>query len=231
MKKIFIFVILILCFIIFNNNSGFNDDYYINILNKFTYYDENNNKIDHFKEEIYEQKDVINYIDKNDIVLELGGRYGTVSVTVSYVQKNSGNLVVVEPDKTIINALKNNKLRNNANFTILNKYISNETKKIIYDSYGTRTVKEDFGDTDNKITYDEFKKQFPLKFNVLIADCEGCFCDFINIMGDDINNYNKILLEADQKNICEYNKVLEKLQKIGFRIVKNEDDVRYVLLK
>ena len=34
---------------------------------------------------------------------------------------------------------------------------------------------------------------YPLKFNVLVADCEGCLCEFIDIIKDDINLYDKIL--------------------------------------
>ena len=200
------------------------------ILNKFEYYNEKNEKIDHFKEEIDEQKDALEFINENDIVLELGGRYGTVSTVIAYKQNNNGNLIVIEPDKSIINALKKNKERNGAKFTILNKYISNDNKKLIIDGYATRTVKETFSE-DNKITYSEFKKQFPLKFNVLVGDCEGCLCDFINIIGDDINNYNKILFEADQKHMCDYQILIQKLQNNGFKIIKNVDDFRYVLIK
>ena len=30
------------------------------------------------------------------------------------------------------------------------------------------------------ISYQDFKKQFPLNFNVLVADCEGCF--YVNLL-------------------------------------------------
>ena len=95
-----------------------------NILSKFVYYDENNNKINNLEVEFEEQVDAFKYINEDDIVLELGGRYGTVSTAISYIQKHNGNLVVMEPDSNIINALEQNKIRNNANFTIINKYIS-----------------------------------------------------------------------------------------------------------
>jgi hypothetical protein len=66
---------------------------------------------------------------------------------------------------------------------------------------------------------------------VLVADCESCLCDFIKDMGNDINNYNKILLEADFKNLCDYYKLIESLTSMGFKIVKNHDNFRYVLIK
>jgi hypothetical protein len=86
---------------------------------------------------------------------------------------------------------------------------------------------------NNKITYEDFKKEYPLKFNVLVGDCEGCLCDFIKIMGNDINNYNKILFEADQENLCNYKILLEYLQDKGFKIIKEHYNqvFRYVLIK
>jgi FkbM family methyltransferase len=201
-------------------------------LKKFKYYDENDKLINHFEFEIDEQLDAITYLTSDDVVLELGGRYGTVSVTISHIQNNSGNLVVIEPDTRIINSLIKNKELNRANFTILNKYISNKSKKMITDGYGTRMVNNDSeNESNNMITYEEFKREYPLKFNVLVADCESCLCDFIKDMGNDINNYNKILLEADFKDLCDYNKLIESLKSIGFKIVKNDGDFRYVLIK
>jgi quinolinate synthetase A subunit len=79
----------------------------------------------------------------------------------------------------------------------------------------------------------EFKKQYPYKFNVLIADCEGCLYDFINMLGNDLNNYNKILFEADQEHICDYNKIIDILQKNGFKLVNKRFNVvnRYYFKK
>jgi len=229
MNKLLIITIILFIFIKYSKSNLTSD----NILNKFKYYDENGKKIDHLKNELDEQLDALEYIEPTDIVLELGGRYGTVSTVIAYKQNNNGNLIVIEPDKQIINSLENNKKINNANFTIINKYISNDDKKLILDGYGTKLVKETFSNEVSKITYNDFKKQYPLKFNVLIADCEGCLCDFIKIIGDDINNYNKILFEADQKELCNYEILLNDLKNKGFKIIKkNYNEIfRYVLLK
>ena len=51
------------------------------------------------------------------------------------------------------------------------------------------------------------------------------------MIGNDINNYRKILLEADQVHICNYKKILKVLKKNGFKIIKNDKDFRYVLMK
>jgi FkbM family methyltransferase len=231
---VLLLVLLIILLIILTTffSSRFTEVNQQEILKKFKYHDENGKLINHLELEIDEQLDALTYLTSDDVVLELGGRYGSVSVTIAHIQNNNGNLVVIEPDTKIINALIKNKENNNANFTVVNKYISNKPKKMIDDSYGTRMVNSEAeNDSTNMITYDDFKKKYPLKFNVLVADCESCLCDFINDMGDDINNYNKILIEADFKELCEYDKLINFLVSKGFKIVNNNNNFRYVLIK
>lgn len=52
-------------------------------MNIFQFYDEYNIKIDHFSKERSEQELAYKYVKKNDIVLELGARYGTVSCAIN----------------------------------------------------------------------------------------------------------------------------------------------------
>jgi len=47
------------------------------------FFDENNKIINHQELEAEEQKLSEKYIEENDIVLELGARYGTVSCTIN----------------------------------------------------------------------------------------------------------------------------------------------------
>jgi FkbM family methyltransferase len=229
MKTIIVFILILLIWVYISRSrfSSSSD----HILKTFNILDDSGKKINNLEIEIHEQRDALQYIEPSDIVLQLGARFGSVSIAVAYKQKNSGNLVVVEPDTSIIPALTKNKNLNNSNFIIVNKYISNESKKMIYDGYATKLTKENSAGDSLQITYDQFKKEYPFKFNVLIADCEGCLCDFIDALGDDINNYNKILFEADQKDVCSYENLVLKLKNLGFKVVKNDDNFRYVMLK
>ena len=126
-------LIIILLILIYLVKPPSKSESFISI-NDFKYYDENNNLIDNTKEEIDEQLMSIEYIEPNDIVLELGARYGTVSVVTSKIVENNGKLVSVEPDSSIINALEKNREYNNAKFEILNKIITNTPKKLILQS-------------------------------------------------------------------------------------------------
>jgi FkbM family methyltransferase len=244
-NKLFVFfllviLLLILFYISYKNKSIFIEKYennnyneFLEFINKHTFYDENDNLIDHKKEEIDEQYQVYQFIESKDIVLELGGRYGSVSTVINKMVHHKNNHVVVEPDNNVIHSLEKNKSINNCKFTICPKFISNKNKKIVYDGYGTRV--EDSNETSNnhQLTYQEFKKLYPQRFNVLVADCEGCLEEFLEIMGDDFDYINKVIYEEDQPHMCNYDKIKEKLLNAGF-VEKNKsfkDVNRYVYMK
>jgi hypothetical protein len=236
--KIFIAVLLLLLLIIINLKNKNLESFDVNNkkegfipeeLDNLSYYDENNNIIDHKNIERDEQQMAYDYIEPNDIVLELGGRYGTVSNVINHKLINKKNHVVVEPDSLVIPALTKNKQK--YDYYIENSYISNKNKKLVGGGYAASLVDSD--EPNNKISYSDFKIKYPLKFNVLIADCEGCLCDFLDIMGDDLNNINKIIFEADNQGMCDYNELIKKLINNGFKEKekKFKDVDRYVYIK
>jgi FkbM family methyltransferase len=195
-------------------------------ISKYKFHDENDNLIDHYANELDEQYLAYKYIEPNDIVLELGARYGTVSVVINSLINNKNNHVVIEPDETVINALIKNKFNNNCSFQIVNKFIANKNKKLINDGYGTRLIDVENNDENMlHMSYDHFKKLHPLKFNVLIADCEGCFYEFISMLGDDLYNYNKIMFEEDMPELCDYSKVKKHLENYGFTLIEEKFNI------
>jgi hypothetical protein len=84
-------------------------------------YDENDNILNPFLHEVYEQYLMYKWIKPNDIVLELGGIYGIVSCTINSMLNNKKNHVVVEPDVNVINALEKNKKNFGSDFYICSK--------------------------------------------------------------------------------------------------------------
>jgi precorrin-6B methylase 2 len=76
--------------------------------------------------EVDEQKLVKKYIESDDVVLELGARYGTVSCAINNKLKNKKNQVSVEPDDRVWDSLKRNKEVNNCDFNIIEGFISNK---------------------------------------------------------------------------------------------------------
>jgi len=202
--------------------------------------DNNNNELNPFIHEIYDQYFTAKWINKNDIVLELGGRFGIVSCTINYIlnPENKKKHVVIEPDSTVIDALKKNKKKFKAQFSICEQPISNN--RVIFNrlddglaNYITQignsnSIHENEISTINSI---DFFTKYPQKFNVLVADCEGCICNFLEENPILLSNLELIIFEKDNSKQCNYIILTEKLNK-QFRLVdfikfKDQTDNHY----
>ena len=181
-------------------------------------YDEHGN--DCTNVEVSEQQLAREYIQPNDIVLELGARYGSVSCCINKKLTIKTNQVVVEPDSRVWESLESNKKINNCNFWIVKGFVSNSklelTDHLSYNGYGTRTIKSDSSSIPS-YTLESIQKQTGLKFNVLVADCEGFLETFFNENPDFINGIRLILFEADRPDICDYSKIVKKLESLQFK--------------
>jgi FkbM family methyltransferase len=158
------------------------------------------------------EQDLVNkYILRDDIVLELGARYGSVSCIINSKLNNKKNQVVVEPDDRVWNALEKNKINNNCDFNIVKGFISNKNLDLTnlndyLDGYGATFIENN----DTKIpsfSLNEIKIKYNLNFNVLVADCEGFLETFFDENPDFYDNLRLIIFEADYPEKCNYNKI------------------------
>jgi len=173
--------------------------------------------------EAQEQQCAKDYILPNDVVLEIGGRYGTVSTVIQKNLANKKNHVVVEPDKTVITALKKNKGLHDSEFEIFQGIISDQKTSLVFEKAGYSTKimeskdkKHENSETIISLTYQEFLKRYPLPFNVLVVDCEGCFESVLKSIGEHIQHFRLILLEKDEPGLSDYKKVHSHLIGNGF---------------
>ena len=163
-----------------------------------------------------EEQDLANqYILENDVVLELGARYGSVSCVINSKLNNKYNQVVVEPDNRVWTALENNKQQNNCYFNIVKGFISNKKLDLInlnvcLDGYGSTFI-ENKNTIIPSYTLNEIKMQYNLNFNVLVADCEGFLEMFFDENPDFYDNLRLIIFEADYPEKCNYNKIRNTL--------------------
>lgn len=168
-----------------------------------------------------EQNLVRQYIKKDDIVLELGARYGSVSCAINFKLNNKNNQVSVEPDNRVWKSLKRNKEYNKCNFNIVEGFISNKKLSLInkndwIDGYAATSI-EDINSNIPSYTLDEIKNKYNLKFNVLVADCEGFLETFFDENPDFYNELRMIIFEADYDTKCNYNKIKQNLESKGFQ--------------
>ena len=223
-KWILLIIIIIIIIIICIINNKYKENFEIE---EPKLYDENDNIIDIKKIERTEQDLANKYIEKNDIVLELGARYGTVSVIINkrLKEENKEKHYVVEPDSNVWEALEKNKRNHNSKFKIIKGMISKTKHKLSGDSnYSTQTIQSNEGD----INIYEIPNE---EFNVLIVDCEGCFEEFYNEYPEFVNKLDKIILECDYKNEIDYKKIINKLITNNYYIRENINNFHYVFMK
>jgi FkbM family methyltransferase len=182
--------------------------------------DLNGNKVNTEQIEKPEQDLANQYISENDVVLELGARYGSVSCVINSKLNNKNNQVVVEPDNRVWNVLEKNKTNNNCKFNIVKGFISNKkldltNLNVCHGGYGATFVENN----NTKIpsySLDEIKNKYNLNFNVLVADCEGFLELFFDENPEFYDSLRLIIFEADYPEKCDYNKIKNKLTEKKF---------------
>jgi hypothetical protein len=173
--------------------------------------------------EIVEQNLVKKYIQPGDKVLELGARYGAVSITTNKIIKNKEDHYVVEPDKSVWRALQNNMINNGCDFNIIKGIIGKNKYRLEGHGYSKHTV------VDSRSQIEIF--DLPnINFNSLIVDCEGYFEIFFDENKDLFTSgagapkgtakLNKIIIEADRPEACDYRRVFRELEEMGWNQVE-----------
>jgi FkbM family methyltransferase len=172
------------------------------------------------------------YINNTDKVLELGARFGTVSIYLDKILNNpSIQLLCVEPDSNVINAIEQNKINNNCSFNIFNGTISNDELYVVYNGCGweTKTYKVPPSNLKsikcNTKSMNQIIDEYNINFNVLVADCEGFLLEFIQNNIDFINGLNTIIYEEDCNKkhpingiYIDYEQVNNILTNLGFQL-------------
>jgi len=189
-------------------------------------YNEIGYKVPHLEYERDEQLLASRYISPDDTVLELGARYGSVSCIINKILKNKTHQVAVEPDKTVWDVLERNKQENQCEFIIYKGIVSSKSYDLKLNGYGstvdiTNTITTmDTIQVDN-ISLDELQKRTGLKFNVLVADCEGFLEVFLKENDWLYDQLTCILFECDRPDVCNYNLIKAELVQRGFSVAEN----------
>ena len=192
-------------------------------------FDEKNKPIN-LNIEIVEQNLVEKYVKPNDKVLELGARYGSVSIRTNKILNDKSSHYVVEPDSAVWECLENNMKINNCNFNIIKGVIGKKQYSVCQNKYSTYTYEDKDGKTES---FD-----LPnIDFNVLIVDCEGFFETFYNENKPLFDKLKTIIFEGDEPKRCNYDYLLNEFDKLGFKVIEKikeptcENMWHYVLQK
>jgi FkbM family methyltransferase len=187
-----------------------------------TIQNENGGIVPHWSYERDEQLMVAKYLDENDVVLELGARYGSVSCIINKIIKNKSNQVSVEPDPVVWEVLEKNMKLNDCDFHIYKGIISSKNYDLKINGYGstvdiTNTITTMKSVETENISLDDLQNNLGLIFNVLVADCEGFLETFLNENPILYSQLDKIIFECDRGDVCDYNFIKSQLVANGFK--------------
>jgi FkbM family methyltransferase len=181
-----------------------------------TFYDEHNNKVDTVRFELPEQYLSSTYVEDDATVLELGARYGTVSCAINKKLKDKYKQVSVEPDQTVWNVLEENIKRNGMAITLHKGFVSTRPKQLNLDGYSSMTT-EAAESTISISSVSELQSKYNIRFNTLVADCEGFLETFFDEHPFLYDQLHTVIFEADQPAKCNYAKIRDDLKRHGFR--------------
>jgi FkbM family methyltransferase len=196
-------------------------------LDAIPYYTETGETVDTISRERTEQILANKYIESHHKVLELGGRYGTVSCIINNKLDNPEAHVVVEPDERVIDILHKNKDTHNSFFHVFQGVISNKKYNLTntdrhFGGYGSTCV-EDEQTTILSKNLNEVMAQYNVQFNCLFADCEGFLENFVRENAELVKEYELIIYEIDYPQKCDYVWIESFLKENNFECVEKID--------
>lgn len=176
-----------------------------------------------------EKREDVKWIPKDACVLEVGARYGTMSVAINRHLDTSMKHVAIEADPAVWSALERNKKTAQARFHIIKGAISDKPLVLKAKSNGVRTSHS----TTRSVpifSYDQIKKLSKLDFDTLVVDCEGCVLHLIKTYPAILEDMTWILIEFDVPDHCtsgtspatdcNYDEVKKLFDAKGFKCVK-----------
>jgi FkbM family methyltransferase len=190
-------------------------------LPRFTLLNMNGCSILNTSTELEEQQMLYAHVKACDRVLQLGGNIGTSCITVYKLLSENGRShnVCVEPSNIVLPTLQKNKDINNAKFTILHGILTKSDKELRLAEHGENlnasTITESEGSIVNKFVFSELNDHH--KFNVIFADCEGCFPSFIDEFKDEFQHVETIIYEKDYESSKDYVSMEKTLKDLQFR--------------
>ena len=137
-------------------------------------------------------------LDPEDVVMEVGGRYGTTTCSVATKQNNSGALIVVEPDPKVWAIHEFNKLTHNCASWSVFGVLGDKDMTVLANTsfYNIRTShnNEDRGVKVRHFNWELVEKMTELTVDTVIMDCEGCWVDLVKENLDKFRRVNKVIL-------------------------------------
>jgi FkbM family methyltransferase len=175
--------------------------------------------------ELVEQQFASQFIEADDVVLELGARYGTVTVKIQEKLAQKHLHVAVEPDAKVVPCLRDNLERHGAQARLLESIVSKTTGAIEGEGYSTfvRLRPEEGAVCCATTTVEELEAELGTKFTALVADCEGCLGPFLQDFPSFLEQLRLVMFETDEGyGQTDYESIHAQLLSLGFQKIASK---------
>lgn len=177
-----------------------------------------------------EQSMVVDFMDADAKVLELGSNVGRNTLMISCVLNDERNLVTLECNPFFVELLRNNRFANDFHFHIEPSALS--YRRLIqskrHHQYGnageaweaipSETLEEGY-EWVSTITFEQLKDKYRLDFDTLVADCEGALFYILQDNPGMLKNMKTIILESDYRQAGQKPAVERVFTDFGFEKV------------
>jgi len=174
------------------------------------------------RDEYPEQMMSMLYIKPDSCVLEIGSNIGRNTMTIATILNDQSKLVTLECDPQSYEILKTNMETNGYDFNIINAALS--ARKLIQKGWETipsETVLPGYFPV-NTITYDELKEMCNMKFDTIVADCEGALFYILQDFPELMNSVTTMIMENDYTDPQHYIFVRDFLTNRDFKCVYSQ---------
>ena len=189
------------------------------------FFDERGLEVDVHECEVVEQRFASQFIEPQDVVLELGARYGTVTVKIQEKLTRKHLHVAVEPDTSVLPCLLSNLRRHGSRALVLDSIVSKTPGAVEGTGYGTfvRLHPSEGSAVCTSVSVVDLETQIGAKFTALVADCEGCLGPFLSDFPFLLDQLRMIMFETDEGyGQTDYADIHARLARMGFQQVAAE---------
>lgn len=194
-------------------------------LDAIPYTNETGYVLDAAKWERTEQITANEFVRADHQVLELGGCFGVVSCVINHRLSDPTRHVVVEPSEQVIPALRRNRGTHQAEFHIYRGVVARRPASLKGEGLSRWTDHSDKGEVPCT-TVKALEQTYGVRFNCLVADCEGALQRFVEDFPEFFDQIDTFLFERDrewdgEELFCNYGFVENLLRAKGFRQVRD----------
>ena len=175
------------------------------------------------RDEYPEQLMVAKYLAPTAKVLEIGANYGRNTLTIAALLEDERNFVALECDQKNASIARINRDLNNYKFGIEVAALS--TRKLYQREWYTYTEEEKpVGATEiATISWPELQRKYDVKFDTLVADCEGALYHILKDIPSLLDNINLVIVENDYASMSIKHEVDAIYRAAGLSLVESKE--------